>query len=529
MPTGIEISPVRRRGRVLIPRRRGIVLLIVLVVVVVLALAAYAFTELMLSELEATQQHGRNVQTRVIADSGVDLVRARLMQSGRAPVEHGGDYDNPAVFRGRVVEADDTGCGVVAVLSPHVANGGSPAAMRYGLEDESSRINVNALLLADRVVENGGHRLLWRLPGITEEIADAILDWIDPDSEPRPYGAEADYSAALDPPYAPSNGPLATVDELLLVRGVTPQRFYGVDHNHNGQVDPHEAARLGSSEVAAPLGWSRFLTIYSQEANVTAEGKPRIYLNGDDQKQLYEQVSSELSEEWAAFIVAWRQNGPFLGSREAEPLGDRSLDLRGGPRYRIGQVLDLVGARTLARIEGEDDGDAIVVLESPISESNFSRLPELVDKVSVIPSRTIPGRININQAPREVLLGIPGMDELTVEAVLALRQPDLSLAPKERRHATWLLTEGIVDLPQMRAMAPLVTGRGDVHRCQVIGSFVGGGASTRVELVVDATFPTPQIVLWRDLSHLGRGYSQDLFGAAATERMPSVCTPPGAP
>ncbi len=31
------------------------------------------------------------------------------------------------------------------------------------------------------------------LPGMTVEIADAILDYIDADEEPRPYGAESEY------------------------------------------------------------------------------------------------------------------------------------------------------------------------------------------------------------------------------------------------------------------------------------------------------------------------------------------------
>ena len=58
---------------------------------------------------------------------------------------------------------------------------------------------------------------LMAMPGMTDDVADAILDWIDEDDEPREYGAEWDYYAQLQPPYKPKNGPLDTVEELLLV------------------------------------------------------------------------------------------------------------------------------------------------------------------------------------------------------------------------------------------------------------------------------------------------------------------------
>ena len=41
---------------------------------------------------------------------------------------------------------------------------------------------------------------------MTEAIADAILDWIDPDDAPRPFGAEAEYYQGLGVPYVPRNG-----------------------------------------------------------------------------------------------------------------------------------------------------------------------------------------------------------------------------------------------------------------------------------------------------------------------------------
>ena len=86
---------------------------------------------------------------------------------------------------------------------------GSPPGIRFGLEDESSRLNLNMLIEADKVLPGSGRTLLMGLPGMTEEIADAILDYMDEDDEVREFGAEINEYTGLDPPYEPKNGPLA--------------------------------------------------------------------------------------------------------------------------------------------------------------------------------------------------------------------------------------------------------------------------------------------------------------------------------
>ena len=56
--------------------------------------------------------------------------------------------------------------------------------------------------------------------GLDPGLADAIADWTDPDRMPRPGGAERDYYLGLRAPYLPADGPLGSVGELTLVRGV---------------------------------------------------------------------------------------------------------------------------------------------------------------------------------------------------------------------------------------------------------------------------------------------------------------------
>ena len=60
-----------------------------------------------------------------------------------------------------------------------------------------------------------------------DTVIDSILDWRDTDREHRLNGAEEDYYRGLDPPYSCKDGNLDVLEELLLVRGVTPELFFG--------------------------------------------------------------------------------------------------------------------------------------------------------------------------------------------------------------------------------------------------------------------------------------------------------------
>jgi general secretion pathway protein K len=55
----------------------------------------------------------------------------------------------------------------------------------------------------------------------------SIQDWIDADDEHRLDGAENDYYQSLEHPYACKNYFIETLEELLLVKGITPELYYG--------------------------------------------------------------------------------------------------------------------------------------------------------------------------------------------------------------------------------------------------------------------------------------------------------------
>jgi hypothetical protein len=88
----------------------------------------------------------------------------------------------------------------------------------------------------------------------------------------------------------------------------------------------------------------------------------------------------------------------------------------------------------------------------------------------------------------------------------------------DQKYETWLLTEGILDLPTMKQLMPLLTAGGNVYRAQVVGGFfVADGAVHRLEVVVDATKTSPVVRRRWQLQELGRGYTPEVLGTEADD------------
>jgi type II secretory pathway component PulK len=501
------------------PPRRAVVLGLGLIMVALLSLAGLGFAELMLLERKGAQNSAMQVQSRALAESGVEAARQLLSQKREVQDQNGGWYDNPQWFRGVLVVEDDDPRhrGRFTLVAPRVEDRVS-TGLRFGLENESARINLRTILQVDQSEPGGGRKMLMKLPGMTESIADALLDWMDADDTAREFGAEQEYYSSLTPAYAPRNGLPTSIDELLLVRGVTSQLLYGVDLDRNGRVDSDEPAsnsleNVDNSDFTMDRGWAAYLTLYSQEKNIRPDGTPKINVNGDDLQKLYDDLNTALDAQWATFIVAYRQNGPAAGGGggggggrpgQTAPVG--KLDLSQKATTTLTNVLDLVGSRTQAQFEGQKQK---VTLQSPIPEDRAAtdtNLLKLMDTLAMSEEATTPSRININLAPRTVLQCIPELTPDVVEQIIGQRIVDPLQTTPSRRYETWLLSEGIVPLATMKKLMPRITAGGDVYRVQAIGYFEGGGPATRLEIVLDATKLPPRIVSWKELTSLGRGY-----------------------
>jgi general secretion pathway protein K len=90
------------------------------------------------------------------------------------------------------------------------------------IEDQQGAFNLNNLVNDGTVnlTQLAYFRRLLTILDLPAELADALADWLDADSEPLPRsGAEDSYYLGLAPPYLAANRPLTDVAELALVRG----------------------------------------------------------------------------------------------------------------------------------------------------------------------------------------------------------------------------------------------------------------------------------------------------------------------
>lgn len=504
--------------------RRGMALPIVLVVVVMLSLAGYAFAELMFSEHHAADAAGRNLQVRYLCDSGIAKIMRLLRLDHLTLQERGGLYNNPAEFQAVVVVNDmqPERLGRYSVVAPQWEPGAA-AQMRFGLEDESAKLNL-ALALSGTTSNVGQREQLMKLPGMTEEAADSILDWIDDDDTAREFGAETSYYSTMVPPYTPKNAVPANVEELLLVRGVTPSLLFGLDLNRNGFADPHETAGMlpegAEADGSFDRGWAGMLTVHSAESNLSLSGEPKVNLNGSDLEKLYEDLTQRMPD-LATFVIAYRQNGAYTGSAKSNGTPPPPPDFAKKASYKFKSVLDVVGATTSVVSNGNT-----IVVASPITNDPLrlgSLLPDLLDTLTTVADTTIKGRINVNQAPAAVLLTVPGLTEEMVDQILSMRSPEPNEQVAGSEQPTWLLSSAIVTLDQMKSLLPYLTCRGGVYRAQIIGSFAAGGPVSRVEVLFDATSTQPRQLLWRDLTHLGPGFPRETLGPSMS---PTATLPP---
>lgn len=95
---------------------------------------------------------------------------------------------------------------------------------RFGVVDEERKVNLN--LASSRHVLT---RLFQYGAGLTRDearaMAASLLDWRDADDHIRANGAEDAFYESLQPPYRPKNADLDALEELLLVKGMTPDIY----------------------------------------------------------------------------------------------------------------------------------------------------------------------------------------------------------------------------------------------------------------------------------------------------------------
>ena len=200
--------------------QQGAVLVVVLWIVLALSLLGMSFSGAIRTEVHAARNVIDQKQAYYIARAGIEYTVYKILESQsafrRTQQRNEGELYQPTVID----------LGTVGLELPD-------GAVQVEIIDERGKINLNSPLALGNNSTYFSDLIYNLLIGVgvdpveADGITDAILDWRDRDNFARPNGAEDEYYLSLDPPYRCKNDDFSAPDELLLVRGITPEMFYG--------------------------------------------------------------------------------------------------------------------------------------------------------------------------------------------------------------------------------------------------------------------------------------------------------------
>lgn len=209
---------------------RGVALVVVLWIFIFLFVLAFDFTSSVREEGMAAQRYADESEGYYLALAGFEEVLYRLLNVPAATGQTAGRG-------GPLTESQDL------VDGSWREKDFGPGSYRVRLIDESGKINLNR-------ADEGTLRRVFTNLGVEEPqrsiLVDSVLDWRDPDALHRTNGAEDEYYLSLSPSYTAKNGSFDMVEDLLWVRGVTPELFYGLQENGNRRVGLREIFTVDS-------------------------------------------------------------------------------------------------------------------------------------------------------------------------------------------------------------------------------------------------------------------------------------------
>ena len=324
-------------------------------------------------------------------------------------------------------------------------------APAFGLVDEAAKINLNApWLTAD---------LIQYLPGMTPQIAAAIMDWRDTNSDLRTDGAEDETYSRLTRPYRAKNGPFESVEELRLVAGMTAEILYGEDANLNGILDANEndadsSAPSDNRDGRLDPGLMEYFTVYSRE--------PASGTNINSRQN----VQALLEE--------------MLGSRATEIVGQLFPTRPPGP----GGANATPNRTSLLQF----------YLNSGMSEDEFA---QVADYLIATTNTFTEGLVNVNRASEPVLECIPGIGVDYASQMVSYRESN----PSKLATVAWVVD--VIGETNALTAGPYIT----THSYQYTADIAAVGhhhrGYQRVRYVFDTSEGSPIILRRQDLTHLG--------------------------
>ena len=257
----------------------GMAVILVIWIVVILMAMVGEFTYSMRTEINITRNFKEEEEAYQLAIAGIEQAKLELLSVNDLRGIHFGE-DNVLIL--------DPEEEVLPERKRELGRG----SFEYTITDEDGKLNINGATqeqLKSVFLDSGVE---------TEEvdtIVDSILDWIDTNDLHRLNGAEEEYYQSLDQPYSCKDAQFETIEELLLVKGMTPEIFYGSD------------AVRKTSDAVDEENEPRFTGVLNL---LTVVGSGTININTSPEPVL----TAVLGEAAADTIIPQRSTAPFLNA-----------------------------------------------------------------------------------------------------------------------------------------------------------------------------------------------------------------------
>jgi len=347
------------------------------------------------------------------------------------------------------------GDGYFWIIRPNYGDANLPYV---GLTEENAKLNINTAT----------YESLMRLPNMTDDVATAIVSWRGGTATGSSSGADDSYYSSLSDPYQPKKGAFETVEELLLVQGMSRQLLYG-----DGSPDPlGQQSNIGTGAAGGQPGADLvnvhgiydFLTVNSTEAAGT--GQKVNISDRNSRTALQTLLENKLTDKSRAAAIMTQ-----LGRDTYNDVFDFYFGVK-MTSDEFGKIYDSITATAT---------NTVTPARPPTGGATAAAAP-------------VKGLININTAPRDVLFCIPGLESSDVDSLISARQGTAAGAT----NIAWIVD--VLDQKKCHGLASKITGKSSQYSADIVAVSGDGRSFKRVRIVVDASSTSPQIVYRRDLS-----------------------------
>jgi general secretion pathway protein K len=256
--------------------QKGIALLTVMWILIILMVIVFSFSFQVKTDILSTFFFKEESENRFLAEAGLERGIMELFYRKQ-------NVNNKVILEGLEVWKIDGR-----------NNTGQIGEGTYIVKivDESGKLNLNTIpeAVLKKLISALG------IEGdLLDTLVDSIMDWKDKDDLIRLHGAESEYYQGLPEPYQAKNADFDTLEELLMVKGVTPDLLFGTG-DKKGLMD--------------------LLTVYGTTAGINVNAAP---------KEVLMAVSPGLDSAGADQILQYRENQEIKNIAEVEGIIGQKL------------------------------------------------------------------------------------------------------------------------------------------------------------------------------------------------------------